>query len=227
MISWAGLGFQNLITKTNIGLDFFHDLVLFLLIIILAIVLLQIFSLISNREINLIRIENSMLERIWTFIPGLILVCLGIPRLHTLYITEASISDRILCVKVVGHQWYWRYEVGNNLSFDSYIIPTSDLTNYGIRLLEVDNILIVPIKVPTRIIISSTDVIHRWALPSIGIKIDCTPGRLNQVVINFSAPVVAYGQCREICGSNHSFIPIKVVSVPLSTFKPWIDLIKE
>lgn len=171
----------------------------------------------------MVTIENTTLEAVWTVLPGLVLIMLGVPSLHTLYITEAQIPIRNLIFKVVGHQWYWSYELNNILDFNSYIIPSSELNNNDIRLLEVDNKIVLPIGLSIRTILRSTDVIHRWSVPSIGIKIDCIPGRLNQVVIDLPTPGLFYGQCREICGNNHRFMPISLEITSFSLFKKWVD----
>jgi cytochrome c oxidase subunit 2 len=223
MTSWLKLNLQNIISEFNHRIDLFHDLVLFLLIIILFIVLFQLISLLLNKTFNLFVIENSILETVWTIIPGVILVGLGVPSLHTLYLTESSMASRFLTIKATGHQWYWSYEIRNQLDFNSYILPERELVLGQYRLLEVDNKLVAPIEIAIRIITSSSDVIHSWAIPSIGIKIDCTPGRLNQLVIKFYSPSIFYGQCSEICGSNHSFMPIAIEATSFNLFKLWFN----
>jgi len=127
----------------------------------------------------------------------------------------------------VGHQWYWSYEYSdfNNLEFDSYIIPSNEIRNKIFRLLDVDNRTVVPINSQVRTLISAADVLHSWTVPRIGIKADAVPGRLNQVNFYSNRPGVYFGQCSEICGANHSFIPIVLERVPSKIFIKWIKTI--
>ena len=201
----------------------FHDYVLFFLVIIVIIVLFNIISLITNNFINKKTIELQSLEFIWTIIPGVILLFLGVPSLKLLYETE-NITRNDLSIKVIGHQWYWSYELRdfNNIEFDSYIIQENDLNKGDFRLFEVDNRLILPIKTSIRFLVTAADVLHSWAIPSIRLKIDATPGRLNQIFTNFNYAGLFYGQCSEICGRNHRFMPIVVEITSLNLFKNWI-----
>jgi len=166
--------------------------------------------------------EAQRVEAVWTIAPAVVLVILAIPSLRLLYQIDA-ISNPSLTVKAIGHQWYWRYEYNDffDLEFNSYIVPTNDLVGGGYRLLEVDNRIVVPLGLETRMVVTSSDVIHSWTVPSFGVKIDAVPGRLNQVSFTPNRPGVFYGQCSEICGSNHSFMPVSVEVVDLSTFVKW------
>ncbi len=197
---------------------------MFFLVIITIIVIFNILSLIYNKYINKKTIELQSLEFIWTIIPGVILIFLGVPSLKLLYETE-NLSNNDLSVKVIGHQWYWSYELRdfNNIEFDSYILQENDLEKGIFRLLEVDNRLVLPINVSIRFLITAADVLHSWAIPSIRLKIDATPGRLNQIFTNFINTGLFYGQCSEICGRNHSFIPIVIESTSLLLFKNWVN----
>eukprot|EP01039_Chlorochromonas_danica_P010692 gene10692-11865_t len=145
-------------------------------------------------------------------------------------IAEDEIIDPVVTLKVVGHQWYWSYEYsdyatlegGETLNFDSYMIPTSDLTVGTFRLLEVDNRVVLPIKTHIRVLVTAADVLHSWAIPSFGVKIDATPGRLSQISLFIKRQGVYYGQCSEICGVNHGFMPIVVRGVSTARFTKWI-----
>lgn len=160
----------------------------------------------SSRNI----LEAQTLETIWTIIPALLLVWLAFPRLRLLYLLdEQSKADLIL--KRTGHQWYWSYEVPTS-SFDSYMISG----DYS--LLEVDNRVTLPYNVNTTVVTTSADVLHAFTIPSVGIKMDSVPGRLNSINIFLNWPGVYYGQCSEICGANHSFIPIVVEAVHVDDF---------
>lgn len=150
----------------------------------------------------------NLLEIIWTMLPVVILIILAIPSLHLLYLIDEEINAKET-VKAMGHQWYWSYERAL-LQFDSYITKSDDLLKGEFALLEVDNRLFLPFNSCTRLFVSSTDVIHSWSMPSIGLKVDAVPGRLNQLNLFRDKPGVFFGQCSEICGANHSFIPIVV-----------------
>lgn len=163
------------------------------------------------------------MELIWTIFPIFILFFIAIPSLKILYITEEPLTNK-LTLKRIGHQWYWSYEYSDfhNINFDSFIIPTTQLTSNEFRLLDVDNRCVLPYNYPIRLLTTSTDVIHSWALPSLGIKIDSTPGRLNQTIFLINRPGLFFGQCSEICGINHRFIPTVIESTNLNNFKNWI-----
>jgi len=187
-----------------------------------------------NKFININLLERQIIECIWTIIPAIILVQIAIPSLLLLYMLEESI-DSSLTIKVLGHQWYWRYEytdfwsISKNvqIEFDSYIIPTNELETNIFRLLDVDNRTIVPYSVHIRILISSADVLHAWTVPSLGVKADAMPGRLNQVKFIRQRPGIFFGQCSEICGANHRFIPIVIEIININYFLNWISCIYE
>nr|ALO20741.1 cytochrome c oxidase subunit 2 [Euphysa aurata] len=217
------LGFQDGSSLSSINLVYFHDHIMFFMIIILILVGWLLFTSMTNKYYNKYLNENSIIEIIWTTIPALILILIAIPSLYLLYSIDENI-DPSLTIKVIGHQWYWSYEYSNfdnEIEFDSYMIPTSDLNIGGFRLLEVDNKIVLPVDTNIRLIISSADVIHCWTIPSLGVKADAIPGRLNQVnfIINRSGKF--FGQCSEICGSNHSFMPISILSVSKEKFINW------
>lgn len=152
-----------------------------------------------------------------------ILIFIALPSLKILYITDETYFNK-LSIKSIGHQWYWRYEYSDfsNIEFDSFIIPTNQLSSKEFRLLDTDNRCILPYNFPIRILTTSTDVIHAWTIPSLGIKIDSTPGRLNQTLLFIHRPGIFFGQCSEICGINHRFIPIVIESTNLPNFKNWL-----
>lgn len=167
--------------------------------------------------------EKEWLEFLWTLLPGLILVYLGIPRIELLYNLEIKRISSIT-LKIIGNQWFWSYEYSrfNNIQFDSFIIPYSNLNIGDFRLLEVDNSVVLPYINNILCLITSNDVIHRWSIPSLNIKIDANPGRLNSFLLKRKLPGIFYGQCSEICGANHSFIPIKIEVCNSIIFKHWI-----
>jgi len=155
--------------------------------------------------------ENEKLEVFWTIIPAIILIILGIPSLKLLYSIEGNYYS-LFSVKIIGRQWYWRYDYRGfkKVFFDSFIKPFNTLKLGDFRLLETDNNVVLPFNTNIMLIISSRDVIHRWAVPTLNTKMDANPGRLNVVYLKSTYPGLYYGQCSEICGANHSFIPICV-----------------
>lgn len=153
-----------------------------------------------------------------------ILIFIAIPSIKILYLTD-DLNQNTITIKCIAHQWFWRYEYRNftNIEFNSFITPTNQLKFNEFRLLDVDNRCILPFNFPIRIITTSIDVIHSWTVPPLGIKIDSTPGRLNQSLLIIHRPGLYFGQCSEICGVNHRFIPIVVESTNLKNFKNWLS----
>lgn len=200
---------------------FFHDQVMFILTIIITVVLWLIIKALSGKAYHRYLVDGTILEIVWTIIPAIILLSITFPSLKLLYLME-EIMDPALTIKVIGHQWYWSYEYSDypaqTLEFDSYMIPTSDLNKGDFRLLEVDNRLVIPINTHTRVLVAGADVLHSFAVPALGVKVDAVPGRLNQTGLFLKRPGVFYGQCSEICGANHSFMPIVIEAVSLHKY---------
>nr|UDN38860.1 cytochrome c oxidase subunit II [Vanmanenia stenosoma] len=219
------LGFQDAASPVMEELLHFHDHALMIVFLISALVLYVIIAMVSTKLTNMYILDSQEIEIVWTVLPALILILIALPSLRILYLMD-EINDPHLTIKAMGHQWYWSYEYTDyeNLSFDSYMIPTQDLAPGQFRLLETDHRMVVPMESPIRILVSAEDVLHSWALPAMGVKMDAVPGRLNQTAFIASRPGVFYGQCSEICGANHSFMPIVVEAVPLSHFENWSAL---
>lgn len=179
--------------------------------------------MLKNKLINRFLLQGHLIELIWTIFPILILLFIAIPSLKILYLID-EVHYHKITVKAIGHQWYWRYEYSDflNVEFNAFIIITPQLTTNEFRLLDVDNRCILPFNFPIRILTTSIDVIHAWTIPSLGVKIDSTPGRLNQSLIFINRPGLFFGQCSEICGINHSFIPIVIESTNFQNFKNWL-----
>jgi len=228
------LGIQDPATPVMEGMIFFHNYLFFFLIIIGVFVFWMLFQVIINfnEKVNPVSqkfTHSSLLEIIWTILPAVILVFIAIPSFALLYSLDELI-DPVVTLKVIGHQWYWSYEYsdyatlegGDTLSFDSYMIPTSDLVKGSFRLLEVDNRVVLPVNTHVRVLVTAADVLHSWAIPSFGVKIDACPGRLSQVSLFIKREGVYYGQCSEICGVNHGFMPIVVKGVSIPKFIKWI-----
>nr|YP_009421097.1 cytochrome c oxidase subunit II [Sinotaia aeruginosa]YP_009509437.1 cytochrome c oxidase subunit II [Sinotaia purificata]ASR74879.1 cytochrome c oxidase subunit II [Sinotaia aeruginosa]ASR74893.1 cytochrome c oxidase subunit II [Sinotaia purificata] len=224
MSFWGQLGFQDAISPMMEELIFFHDHAMMILIMIISFVGYAALSLMMNKLNCRSLVEGQEIETFWTLIPMLILIFLALPSLRLLYLLD-EIDDCSLSVKSIGHQWYWSYEYSDflNIEFDSYMIQTNDLNLGDFRLLEVDHRVILPTETNIRMLITSGDVIHSWTIPSIGVKVDAIPGRLNQLGFFIKHSGIFYGQCSEICGANHSFMPIAIEAVPLETFIKWVE----
>nr|NP_786957.1 cytochrome c oxidase subunit II [Ciona savignyi]BAC57005.1 Cytochrome oxidase subunit II [Ciona savignyi] len=197
----------------------FHDYSLASLVLILTAVMSMAYIMKKKKYVTLAYQGSNMLEFLWTFFPVFILMSLGVPSLFLMYMMEGSFKGD-LTFKVVGHQWYWSYEGGdfNDFNMISYQVGQYKITPGQFRLLEVDNSLVLPYSTNVRMMITSVDVIHSWTLPSLKMKVDAVPGRLNTMNIFSFKPGSFYGQCSEICGLYHSFMPIHVEFVNWETF---------
>nr|YP_010503086.1 cytochrome c oxidase subunit II [Hemigrammus armstrongi]UXD78969.1 cytochrome c oxidase subunit II [Hemigrammus armstrongi] len=222
------LGFQDAASPVMEELLHFHDHALMIVFLISTLVLYIIVAMVSSKLTNKYILDSQEIEIVWTVLPAVILFLIAFPSLRILYLMD-EIGNPHLTVKALGHQWYWTYEYTDyqDLSFDSYMIPTQDLSPGQYRLLEADHRMVVPMNSPIRILVASDDVIHSWAVPALGVKTDAMPGRLNQTAFIAARPGVFYGQCSEICGANHSFMPIVVEAVPLTHFEAWSSLMLE
>lgn len=229
--SWQ-FGIQDPATPNAEGMIFFHNyLMLFLTTIGIGVCYLLYYIIVNfNSSVNPQPIKfshSSKLEIIWTIIPAISLVLIAIPSFNLLYSLDELLKPS-LTLKVIGHQWYWSYEysdfyylTGDHLAFDSYMIKESELDSGTFRLLEVTNRVVLPIKTHIRLLVTAADVLHSWAIPSFGLKIDACPGRLNEVAIYVKRKGTYYGQCSEICGINHGFMPIVVRATSTKEFIEW------
>nr|BCW86802.1 cytochrome c oxidase subunit II [Drepanosurus asanumai]BCW86815.1 cytochrome c oxidase subunit II [Drepanosurus asanumai] len=224
MSQWFQLGLQNGVSPLMEQLVFFHDHALLIVVLITSLVGFFMASLFFNTYVHRYLLDGQMIETIWTVLPAVILIFIALPSIRLLYLID-EVQNPALTIKVTGHQWYWGYEYSdfNDLQFDSYMVPTQDLEQGLFRLLDVDNRVPLPFNQPIRLMITSDDVLHSWALPSIGIKMDAIPGRLNQSGMLINMPGIFYGQCSEICGAGHSFMPIVLESVNTSSFLNWLQ----
>nr|YP_009537898.1 cytochrome c oxidase subunit II [Limenitis elwesi]AYN60628.1 cytochrome c oxidase subunit 2 [Limenitis elwesi] len=223
MATWSNLNYQNSASPLMEQIIFFHDHTLIILIMITILVSHLMINLFFNKYINRFLLEGQMIELIWTILPAIILIFIALPSLRLLYLLD-ELNNPLITLKSIGHQWYWSYEYSdfNNIEFNSYMIQSNDnLSNF--RLLDVDNRIILPMNNQIRILITATDVIHSWTIPSLGVKIDANPGRLNQTSFFINRPGIFFGQCSEICGANHSFMPIVVESISIKNFINWIN----
>nr|YP_010332274.1 cytochrome c oxidase subunit II [Rhopalosiphum rufiabdominalis]YP_010926782.1 cytochrome c oxidase subunit II [Rhopalosiphum maidis]UNH85024.1 cytochrome c oxidase subunit II [Rhopalosiphum rufiabdominalis]WKF54289.1 cytochrome c oxidase subunit 2 [Rhopalosiphum maidis] len=220
-MTWLKLSFQNSNSPLMEQLIFFHDHTIFIIIMIMTTITYMMIFIMKNKFINIKISENQMIEFIWTTTPPIILIFIAMPSLHLLYLMD-EIKCPILTIKIFGHQWFWSYEYSDfsNIEFESYMM--NELNKENFRLIEVDNKTIIPFKFNIRLLISSDDVIHSWTIPSLAIKIDAIPGRMNQINLFMNRPGMYFGQCSEICGINHSFMPIQIESINLNKFIYWI-----
>jgi len=230
-----GIYFQDSATPQMEGLIELHDNIMYYLVIILFSVGWILLSIIRNYISNKSPISHkylnhgTLIELIWTITPAVILILIAFPSFKLLYLMD-EVSDPSMSVLAEGHQWYWSYQYPDFLDsndefieFDSYIVPESDLQEGTLRMLEVDNRVILPELTHVRFIITAGDVIHSFSCNSLGIKCDAYPGRLNQVSVFINREGVFYGQCSEICGILHSSMPIVIESVSLEKFLTWLE----
>nr|YP_010736860.1 cytochrome c oxidase subunit II [Macropsis ocellata]WEP24734.1 cytochrome c oxidase subunit II [Macropsis ocellata] len=223
MSSWNTYSFQDPMTPIMEQLIMFNDHAMMIIIMITVTVMYMMVSIIMNKLIDKNMLEGQLIELIWTITPAILLILIALPSLRILYLIE-EINNPVISIKAIGHQWYWSYEYSDlkKIEFDSYMKPMEELSNMEFRLIETDNHIITPFNLMIRILVSSTDVIHSWTIPSMGIKIDATPGRINQGNLLILRPGVFYGQCSEICGANHSFMPITLESISMNKFLNWM-----
>nr|AAG00362.1 cytochrome c oxidase subunit II [Ateles chamek] len=218
----AQLGLQNATSPIMEELIAFHDHTLMIIFLISSLVLYIISMMLTTKLTHTSTMNAQEIEMIWTILPAIILIMIALPSLRILYMTD-EFNKPYLTLKAIGHQWYWSYEYSDyvDLAFDSYIMPTYFLEPGEFRLLEVDNRTTLPMEADIRMLISSQDVLHSWAVPSLGVKADAIPGRLNQAMLTSMRPGLFYGQCSEICGSNHSFMPIVLEFIYFQDFEVW------
>lgn len=224
------LNFQDAATPLMEQITSFHDLLLVIITVITLFVLvllaIVIFRFNERANPNPSRTtHNTTIEVLWTVIPVVILVAIAVPSFKLLY--KSDVIPKVdMTIKATGHQWYWNYEYVDhgNFSFDANMIATEDLKQGQLRLLETDNRVVVPVDAIVRVQVTAADVLHSWTVPAFGRKIDAVPGRLNEI---WFGPVrnegVYYGQCSELCGTRHGFMPITVEVVSKKKFDTWIE----
>jgi cytochrome c oxidase subunit 2 len=230
------LGFQDPATPIMEGIVNLHHDIMFIIVVIgvfvgyLMIRAVQLFSKDVHPEADRV-VHGTALEIFWTVTPAFILLVIAVPSFALLYSVDEIIEPAIT-LKAVGHQWYWSYEYsdyateeGETINFDSYMLPTDDLAERpgALRLLEVDNRVVLPVRTHIRVILTAADVLHCWGIPSLALKLDACPGRLNQTSMFIKREGVFYGQCSEICGVNHGFMPICVEAVSLDDYVTWVS----
>jgi cytochrome c oxidase subunit 2 len=233
------IGFQSPATPLMEGIICFHNHIMFFMfgVGIFVMWLLGRCLMLYDKNLNtMAEVDNfthaTFVEIVWTIVPALILIVIAVPSFALLYSMDEML-DPAVTLKVVGHQWYWSYEYSDyaylspnssSIGFDSYMIEENDLLEGSIqlRLLEVDNRIVLPVQTHIRVLITAADVLHSWAIPSFGVKVDACPGRLNQTTLFIKQSGVFYGQCSELCGTNHGFMPICVEVVSISDYIDWL-----
>jgi len=222
MITWNSLIFPNRNSPIIEQIIMFHDNSIIVLFIIIFLISYIITNNMTNKITNRYILERQSTEIIWTLFPAILLSLIALPSIRLLYLIEEDFKPSIT-IKIIGHQWYWSYEYTDfKIKFNAFILPFSIDETPKFRLLDTDNRLIIPFNIYTRLLITSIDVIHAWALPSIGLKIDAVPGRINQINTISNQPGLYFGQCSEICGTNHRFIPITLEVTSIINFIKWI-----
>jgi cytochrome c oxidase subunit 2 len=229
------IGFQDSATPGFSGIVELHNTIFFYLIVICVSVfwMLAAITYNFNNKYNPIIYKylnhGTFIELVWTISPALVLIAIAFPSFRLLYVLDEVISV-VLTIKVIGHQWYWSYEYsdyitenGEPIEFDSYMVPDSDLELGQLRLLEVDNSAVVPVDCHVRVIVTADDVLHDFAVPSLGLKIDATPGRLNQASFIVEREGIFKGMCSELCGPYHDAMPIEIKSVSTEAFLNWAN----
>lgn len=227
------LGLQPAASPVMERLHDFHNILLWTIISIAVFVTLLLLYVIVrfNKRANPVpstTTHHTWLEVAWTGIPVLILLFIAVPSFRVLYYMDKAPNPE-LTIKVTGHQWYWSYEYPEHegLAFDSNMIPEKEIKPGQLRLLEVDNRIVVPVGVDVRVLVTGADVIHSFAVPSLGVKKDAMPGRLNETWFNITHEGVYYGQCSEICGTGHGYMPIAVEAVSKERFQEWLGQQKQ
>lgn len=224
------MGFQDPASPWMYAIIDLHDRIIFYLAILLVIVLWGFVSCFYNKDHLFTISHGNLIELIWTVSPAFILWAIGLPSLRLLYMMD-EILDAELTIKAVGNQWYWTYEYTDYkddetfespLTFDSFLIGDDSLEFGDHRNLAVDNYLVLPVNTSIRLLVTSNDVIHSFAVPSLALKIDAIPGRLNSTGLLITRPSTFFGQCSELCGVNHGFMPIGIKAVDLSNYLSFI-----
>nr|YP_010934899.1 cytochrome c oxidase subunit II [Tassonia gloriae]WKV28890.1 cytochrome c oxidase subunit II [Tassonia gloriae] len=222
MSLWTNLSLQDGNSSIMENMIMFYDHVMIVIMMIVVLIFYILVFMILNGFINRYLFEGQLVEIIWTVVPIFFLLFLIFPSLKILYLSD-EVLNPFMSVKVLGHQWYWSYEYGDfeNVEFDSFMI--NEFQVFSFRLLDVDNRMVVPKNLNLRMLVGSLDVIHSFTIPSAGVKIDAVPGRINQISMNMNRVGLYYGQCSEICGVNHSFMPIVMEVTNMVNFLGWVN----
>ena len=231
-VPWQ-IGLQDAVSPVMENITGFWDLLFWLCVVIASFVLiLMVICMVRfNAKANPVpskTTHNTLIEVAWTVVPILILVVIAIPSFRYLYYADKAV-DAEMTIKALGYQWYWGYEYPDHggLAFDATMKEAEDLGEGELRLLTTDEVLYVPVDTKIRLLVTGMDVIHAWAIPAFGIKLDGVPGRVNEAWFQVDKPGTYYGQCSELCGSRHGFMPIMVKAVSKKEFADWVEQAKK
>ena len=228
------VGFQNAHSPTMERIVSFNS-ILFWICVAISIFVIGLMAIILvrfNRKRNPTPQKfshNSLIEVVWTMVPVIILVAVAIPSFRLLYFMDRT-ADAEMTIKAIGHQWYWSYEypdLGEDITFDAFMVPDDELSEGQVRLLATDESVVVPVDTNIRLLVTADDVIHSWAIPSFGVKLDGVPGRINETWFRVDAEGIYYGQCSELCGRDHAFMPIQVKAVSKEAYEEWAAFAQE
>ncbi len=227
------IGFQPAASPTAERIDSFNDLLLVIIVFIVAFVLALLLYVMwrfseKRNPTPSKTTHNTLLEVAWSAIPVIILVIVAIPSFKLLYYAD-RVEEADMTIKAIGKQWYWSYEYPDhgNFTFDAVMVPDDELQEGQLRLLDTDNAVVLPVDTNIRILVAADDVLHAFALPSLGIKLDAVPGRLNETWVRINREGTYYGQCSELCGTGHSYMPIMIVAVSKAEFDRWVGQARE
>jgi cytochrome c oxidase subunit 2 len=227
------LGLREAASPTMERFNSFHNGLLILILVISVFVLLLLMYIMirfrAARNPNPSKnTHNTLLEVVWTVVPILILVAVAVPSFRLLYFADRT-ADAELTIKAIGSQWFWSYEYPDhdNLAFDAVMVEDEDIQEGQVRLLSTDNDVVLPVNTNIRILTTANDVIHSFAMPNLGIKLDAVPGRINETWVRIEREGMYYGQCSELCGVRHGFMPIAIRVVSKDEFARWVDEAKE
>jgi cytochrome c oxidase subunit II len=227
------LNFQAAASPVAERIEDLHDLLLFITVAISVFVLaLLAYVCIRYRAdrhpVPSRRTHNTVLEIAWTAIPVLILVVIAIPSFKLLYFMDRAVNPE-MTLKAIGRQWYWSYEYPDHgdFTFDAYMIADEDLQEGQLRLFDVDNRVVLPVETDVRLLTTATDVLHSWAVPALGVKLDAVPGKINETWLRINRPGIYYGQCSELCGAYHAFMPVMIEAVSKEEFDAWVQQAQE
>jgi cytochrome c oxidase subunit 2 len=249
IVAWAGLagtaaaeggaknwqmGFRPAASPTAEEIHWFNDVILLPIIVAIVVFVMGLLVYVMWRFSEKRNptpsktTHNTVIEVLWTAIPVIILVIIAIPSFKLLYFADRT-EESDITLKATGHTWYWSYQYPDfdNIEFDAYLVPEEDLKEGQKRLLTTDNVVVLPVETNIRLLITAADVLHSFALPAMGIKLDAVPGRVNETWLRINEEGTYYGQCSELCGTGHSYMPIMVKAVSKAEFERWIVQAKE
>jgi cytochrome c oxidase subunit 2 len=227
------MGFQEASSPSMVLIDDFHNLLLWVItaisLFVLALLAWVVYRYRESKNPTPSRTtHNTLIEVIWTAVPVIILVWIFVPS-YNVMVTNDRVEDADMTLKVIGHQWYWSYEYPDhgNFTFDANMTFAEDLEDKSLRMMETDNHVVLPVGKKVRLLFTADDVLHSWGVPALGVKLDAVPGRLNETWVEITRPGMYYGFCSELCGVNHSYMPVAIKAVSEDEFNAWVETAKQ